>query len=146
MKKILYVFLLACVVCSCAFDGPDKPGDEVHDYLKKLTSSEMQGALSADTITPPSNPLAPREENTYTIAGVLIVSYDNHPAVRTLQNGHHYYVLDKYKKYMRFDHPILQGLTIGDTIGVTGELYKDKELFIIPSEIAVISTYQGNQQ
>lgn len=145
MKKILYVCLLACVVCSCADDTP-WPKDEVHDYLKKLTSSEMQGALSADTITPPSNPLAPREENTYTIAGVLIVSYDNHPAVRTLQNGHHYYVLDKYKKYMRFDNPILQGLTIGDTIGVTGELYKDKELFIIPSEIAVISTYQGNQQ
>ncbi len=145
MKKILYVFLLACVVCSCADDTP-WPKDEVHDYLNKLTSSEMQGALSADTITPPSNPLAPREENTYTIAGVLIVSYVNHPAVRTLQNGHHYYVLDKYKKYMRFDNPILQGLTIGDTIGVTGELYKDKELFIIPSEIAVISTYQGNQQ
>lgn len=145
MKKILYVCLLACVVCSCADDTP-WPKDEVHDYLNKLTSSEMQGALSADTITPPSNPLAPREENTYTIAGVLIVSYDNHPAVRTLQNGNHYYVLDKYKKYMRFDNPILQGLTIGDTIGVTGELYKDKELFIIPSEIAVISTYQGNQQ
>ena len=145
MKKILYVCLLACVVCSCADDTP-WPKDEVHDYLKKLTSSDMQGALSADTITPPSNPLAPREENTYTIAGVLIVSYDNHPAVRTLQNGNHYYVLDKYKKYMRFDNPILQGLTIGDTIGVTGELYKDKELFIIPSEIAVISTYHGNKQ
>ena len=145
MKKILYVFLLACVVCSCA-DDKHLPNDEVHDYLKKLTSSEMQGALSADTITPPSNPLAPREENTYTIAGVLVVSSDNHPAVRTLQNGNHYYVLDKYKRYMRFDNPILQGLTIGDTIGVTGELYKDKELFIIPSEIAVISTYHGNQQ
>ena len=145
MKKILYVFLLACVVCSCA-DDKHLPNEEVHDYLQKLTSIDMQGSLSADTITPPSNPLAPREENTYTIAGVLIVSYDNHPAVRTLQNGNHYYVLDKYKKYMRFDNPILQGLTIGDTIGVTGELYKDKELFIIPSEIAVISTYQGSQQ
>ena len=144
MKKVLYLILLACLVCSCKIADVDKPN--VHDHLQKLTSSDMNGSLSADTITPPSNPLAPRQENTYTVAGVLVVSYTNYPAVETLNHPMFYQLLDQYKVNMRFDDPILQGLTIGDTIGVTGELYKyNNAYFIIPSEIAVISPFKEVQ-
>lgn len=144
MKKVLYLILLACLVCSC--ENVDVAEPNVHDHLTMLTHSDMQGPLSADTITPPSNPLAPRQENTYTVAGVLVVSYTNYPAVETLNHPMFYQLLNQYKGNMRFDDPILRGLAIGDTIGVTGELYKNNNAyFIIPSEIAVISPFKEVQ-
>lgn len=126
-KPYIILLLAATILASCATkDGsyPDSPGEE---FPVSLTE-DQKTYLYHDTITPPSNPLVPPTENTYTVLGTLDVFNLNasraaRPILCSLQTGIFYY-LYRGNHFAYFNDPLLQGLCIGDTISVTGDVLR----------------------
>jgi hypothetical protein len=136
----LSVVLLLAVACDP--DGPAPDPGPFHEFVVSPISSQLMPYVLADTVTPPSNPMAPGDLSSYpTFTGVLTltpVDFDNiRPKyvcgmyllkpisykcgsgdVGTISTLH---LLDRDSRMLiRFDHPMLQSCVVGDTILVTG--------------------------
>lgn len=155
MKHLLKFLLIvpAVFLAACSSDvSPESPDKPVDYHL--LSAHEKESHLYQDTITPPINPLVPPMAETYTTKGVLLVeplSKANYPAIRTLQSSTDFLLMqgstDK-PRFAMFDHPLLAGLHIGDTIAVTGETGKvslDTKYAIFMTEIQLVAPYDLSQ-
>lgn len=152
MRKLFYfsILLLSLVLVSCAeVDGKHEPVD-LGPVSLSLTQSDKENHLYQDTITPPSNPLVPPTEDTYTTRGVFLPGYLNgnlaiYPAIQTLQSSTYFYLLDGEHHFARFNHPLLAGLQTGDTIAVTGQTlqinYMSARYGIRMTEIKLLGKY-----
>lgn len=150
MRKLFYLSLLSFALLACAEDvkhEPTVPADPVDRFL---TQSDKENHLYQDTITPPSNPLVPPTEDTYTTRGVFLPGYLNgnlaiYPAIQTLHSSTYFYLLDSGNQFAKFNHPLLAGLQTGDTIAVTGETlkinYKSARYGIRMTEIKLLGKY-----
>lgn len=130
MKHLPLIFsvLLSTALVSCE----EYPGEPLLPSYQELTQQDHNRILN-DTVAPPNNPLMPGGEYTpsiYTIAGALECQYiqsldGTYPCV--VVNGEdererNYYVLHRWGKVIRFNHPDLEGLHMGDTLLITGEV------------------------
>lgn len=145
MKHTIHIlgFLLILVwVVACSPDGPFLPGLPTEFVVYDVPSDQIPYIL-ADTVTPPSNPMAPVDLSSYpTFIGTLQMF----PAkgFKNL-NGQYFcgielqapievvvadfeanyyssiYLLDcATEDLVRFDYPLLESCIVGDTILVTG--------------------------
>lgn len=127
--------------------GPTEPGTDVIDpvelHVKPVTGDEMSLIL-ADTITPPSNPMAPSDLSSYpTFEGSLgltklvdvpqvssgyycCIHLDNPLQIEldaTRLTISDIMLLDNNRHFVRFDHPALESFHVGDRILLTGTPY-----------------------
>ena len=148
MKTFIHCIILAVVLClAVACDpGPVAPGPGTDSFPNEFAvadiPSEQMPSILADTVTPPSNPLAPADLNSYpTFVGVLTLL----PCNFNNMNGKYVcgmqlvapiqyinadnesftymsvYLLDcDTKMPVRFNHTMLTSCVVGDTILVTG--------------------------
>lgn len=144
MKHTIHIlgFLLILVwVVACSPDGPFLPGSPTEFVVYDVPSDQMPYIL-ADTVTPPSNPMAPVDLSSYpTFAGVLTLLPSEFNNIKgkyvcgiQLENPIQYinadediftftsiYLLDRETKTpIRFNHSMLKSCVVGDTIFVTG--------------------------
>lgn len=150
MRKLFYLSLLSLALVACAnADGnkhPTEPGEPVNRFLSQ---QDKENHLYQDTITPPSNPLVPPTEETYTTRGVLVAAWlnwnINRPAVRTIHSQTDFYLLESSHQFAYFCDPLLAGLQTGDTIAVTGETcslsFMNARYGIYMTEIQLLGTY-----
>ena len=141
MKHTIHIlgFLLILVwVVACSPDGPFLPGPPTEFVVYDVPSDQIPYIL-ADTVTPPSNPMAPVDLSSYpTFIGTLQMFPAN--GFKNL-NGQYFcgirlltpiegpsysystlFLLDYgIERLTRFDHPMLESCVVGDTIYVTGE-------------------------
>ena len=145
MKTFIYSIILAFVLCLAVACGPDgplvDPGMPTEFVVKDVPSDELPYFL-ADTVTPPSNPMAPEDLTKYpTFVGILQMFpldgisglYGKYfcgiellsPICGPEIDGQTYcsdklYLLGRSEQLVRFDHPQLASCVVGDTIFVTG--------------------------
>lgn len=148
MKTFIHSLILAIVLClavSCD-PGPIAPGpgtdSMVNQFAVANIPSEQMPSILADTVTPPSNPMAPVDLSSYpTFAGVLTLLPCDFNNIKgkyvcgiQMENPIQYinadediftytsiYLLDRETKTpIRFNHPMLKSCVVGDTIFVTG--------------------------
>lgn len=145
MKTFIHCIILAVVLClavACSPDGPILPGGSPTEFVVYDVPSDQLPSILADTVTPPSNPLAPVDLSSYpTFVGVLTLL----PCNFNNMNGKYVcgmqlvtpiqyinadnesftyvsvYLLDcDTKMPVRFNHTMLTSCVVGDTILVTG--------------------------
>ena len=145
MKTFIQCIILAVVLClavACDPDGPSNaPGPSTEFVVKDVPSDELPYFL-ADTVTPPSNPMAPEDLTKYpTFVGILQMFpldgikglYGKYfcgiellsPICGPEIGGQtdccdKLYLLGRSEQLLRFDHPQLASCIVGDTIFVTG--------------------------
>jgi hypothetical protein len=145
MKTFIHCIILAVVLClavACDPDGPlVDPGPPTEFVVEDIPSDELPYFL-ADTVTPPSNPMAPEDLTKYpTFVGILQMFpldgikglYGKYfcgiellsPICGPEIGGETYcsdklYLLGRSEQLLRFDHPQLASCIVGDTIFVTG--------------------------
>ena len=145
MKTFIHCIILAIVLClavACDPDGPSvDPGPPTEFVVEDIPSDELPYFL-ADTVTPPSNPMAPEDLTKYpTFVGILQMFpldgikglYGKYfcgiellsPICGPEIGGETYcsdklYLLGRSEQLLRFDHPQLASCIVGDTIFVTG--------------------------
>jgi hypothetical protein len=120
-------------------DIPNSGGTSYREFAVADIPSDKLPYILADTITPPSNPMAPVDLSQYPtfvgtlqmfqISGIedLIGQYFCGIRLHTpiMIDGYEYsimYLLNYYPEVLiRFDHPMLESCVVGDTIYVTGE-------------------------
>lgn len=105
--------------------------EDVNIPYQELTQQD-HNRIHNDTIAPPNNPLMPgsTEVSYYTIEGSLSADYiqslnGTYPCVMVHgedETKRNYYVLYHWGKPIRFNHPDLAGLHMGDTLLITGEV------------------------
>lgn len=139
--QILGFLLILVWVVACSPDGPFFPGSPTEFVVYDVPSDQMPSIL-ADTVTPPSNPMAPEDLSSYpTFAGVLTLlpcDFNNikgkyvsgiqlaTPIQYTNTDNKSFtytsvYLLDRDTKMpVRFDHAMLKSCVVGDMILVTG--------------------------
>ena len=144
----LVSFMLMFMACSPYPPAPDSPNFDNHisnggtsyrEFAVADIPSDKLPYILADTITPPSNPMAPVDLSQYPtfvgtlqmfqISGIedLIGQYFCGIRLHTpiMIDGYEYsimYLLNYYPEVLiRFDHPMLESCVVGDTIYVTGE-------------------------
>ena len=149
MKTFIHCIILALVFClAVACDpGPVAPGPGTDSFPNEFAvaniPSEQMPSILADTVTPPSNPMAPVDLSSYpTFIGTLQMFPAN--GFKNL-NGQYFcgielqapievvvadfeanyyssiYLLDcATEDLVRFDYPLLESCIVGDTILVTG--------------------------
>lgn len=148
-------FILLMLVCLVLVGCKEEPNySEFVLSAEPLSMQDKENHLYQDTVTPPINPLVPPMAETYTTKGVLLVeplSKANYPAIRTLQSSTDFLLMqgsaDK-PRFAMFDHPLLAGLHIGDTIAVTGETGKVSfytKYAIFMTEIQLVAPYDLSQ-
>ena len=148
MKTFIHCIILAVVLClAVACDpGPVAPGSGTDSFPNEFAvadiPSEQMPSILADTVTPPSNPMAPVDLSSYpTFAGVLTLLPSEFNNIKgkyvcgiQLENPIQYinadediftytsiYLLDRETKTpIRFNHSMLRSCVVGDTIFVTG--------------------------
>lgn len=125
--RLLTLVATVSLLAACA-----EPHEEpFKDYLLTLTQQDFD-RISRDTITPPYNPLLPPDNPSrqYTISGILscerIASVDGYYPCLIVEGQEEdtrtYYFLYRWGKPIRFNHPDMKDLHIGDTLRVTGEV------------------------
>lgn len=145
----LVSFMLMFMACSPYPPAPDYPNFDNHisngggtSYREFAVADIPSGDIPyilADTITPPSNPMAPEDLSEFpTFVGTLQMfqladidglSEQYFCGIRLLTpiEGPSYsystlFLLDYgIERLIRFDHPMLESCVVGDTIYVTGE-------------------------
>ena len=147
MKPLIHYITLSVVLCLAVACDSGSIGSSDPVPLDKFTVASIPSgqlpSILADTVTPPSNPMAPADLSSYpTFAGVLTLlpfNYDNinlkyvsgiqllkpisyewvNNEIVTISTM---YLLDNGigKPPVRFDYPLLQSCVVGDTICVTG--------------------------
>ena len=157
MRHFIPLMLVCLVLVGC--NKPDVPHSMPPSFFSMpLSMQDKENHLFQDTVTPPINPLVPPMAETYTTKGVLRVEplnywglEGNYPAIRTLQSSTDFFLMqgltDK-PRFAMFDHPLLAGLHIGDTIAVTGETGKvslDTKYAIFMTEIQLVAPYDLSQ-
>ena len=144
----LVSFMLMFMACSPYPPGPDSPNFD--DIINSGGTSNREFAVAdipshdipyilADTITPPSNPMAPVDLSAFPtfvgtlqmfqLTGIDGLSGQYFCGIRLLTpiEGPSYiyyslFLLDyRIERLVRFDHPMLESCVVGDTIYVTGE-------------------------
>lgn len=152
MHKPYILLFVATILASCSMEKSDPTDDSALDSPVHLTE-DQKTHLYHDTITPPSNPLVPPTENTYTMLGRLDVVYQvgnraARPALRSLQNNTSY-KLYRDNHFAYFNDPLLQGLRIGDTISVTGDVMIDgawRNYILQMQEVHLVAPTQERQE
>ena len=144
----LVSFMLMFMACSPYPPGPDSPnfddipnsgGTSYREFAVADIPSHDIPYILADTITPPSNPMAPVDLSAFpTFVGTLQMfqltgidglsgQYFCGIGLLTPIEGpsyiyHSLFLLDyRIERLVRFDHPMLESCVVGDTIYVTGE-------------------------
>ena len=149
--RILTLWLFITIVVACS-SGPIAPNPPASDppFIENDGSSNREFAVAdipshdipyilADTITPPSNPMAPVDLSAFPtfvgtlqmfqLTGIDGLSGQYFCGIRLLTpiEGPSYiyyslFLLDyRIERLVRFDHPMLESCVVGDTIYVTGE-------------------------
>ena len=147
MKTLIHFITLATLLfLAVACDpGPMAPGADpalpTEFVVNDLPSDELPYFL-ADTVTPPSNPMAPEDLSKYpTFVGILqmfpldgisglygkyfcgieLLSPICGPEINgQIDCSDKLYLLGRSEQLVRFDHPQLASCVVGDTIFVTG--------------------------
>ena len=154
IRMVLFLFwyvsiMLMFMACSPYPSGPDYPnfdnditnsgGTSYREFAVADIPSNKLPYILADTITPPSNPMAPDDLSQYpTFVGTLQMFQIS--GIEDLKGQyfcgirlHTPIMIDRYEYYImyllnnspevliRFDHPMLESCVVGDTIYVTGE-------------------------
>lgn len=149
-KPYIILLLAATILASCALDKREDPASPNLSDPTQLTENQKIH-LYRDTITPPINPLVPPTEDTYTLLGTLDVIYLNdnraaRPALRSLQYNA-YYLLYRDNHFAYFNDPLLQGLCIGDTISVTGEVLSGGGNYLLEmQEVRLVAPTQKRKE
>ena len=144
----LVSFMLMFMACSPYPPGPDSPnfddiinsgGTSYHEFAVADIPSHDIPYILADTITPPSNPMAPVDLSAFPtfvgtlqmfqLTGIDGLSGQYFCGIRLLTpiEGPSYiyyslFLLDyRIERLVRFDYPMLESCVVGDTIYVTGE-------------------------
>ena len=150
IRMVLFLFwyvsiMLMFMACSPYPPGPDFPnfdncgGSSNYEFaVADIPSGDIPYIL-ADTITPPSNPMAPEDLSEFpTFVGTLQMfqladidglSGQYFCGIRLLTPiegpSYSYYTLFlldyRIERLTRFNHPMLESCVVGDTIYVTGE-------------------------
>lgn len=147
--RILFLFFANLLLSCSPGANPSIPpiGGDITDpdelHIKPFTSGEMSLIL-ADTITPPSNPMAPGDLSSYpTFEGRLGLNYVS--VLPVAPTGYYCCIyldtplqiefgggpltidnivlMDKNRQFVRFDHPALESYHVGDRILLTGTPY-----------------------
>lgn len=154
IRMVFFLFWLASLMlmfmaCSPNPPYPDYPnldnnitnsgGTSYREFVVADIPSDKLPYILADTITPPSNPMAPVDLSQYPtfvgtlqmfqISGIedLIGQYFCGIRLHTpiMIDGYEYYIMYLLNYYpevlIRFDHPMLESCVVGDMIYVTGE-------------------------
>ena len=154
IRMVLFLFwyvsiMLMFMACSPYPPGPDSPNFDNHisngggtsyrEFAVADIPSDKLPYILADTITPPSNPMAPDDLSQYPtfvgtlqmfqISGIEDLKGQYFCGIRLLTpiEGPSYsystlFLLDyRSERLTRFDHPMLESCIVGDTIYVTGE-------------------------
>ena len=136
MKTFIHCIILAVVLCLAVACDPDSPspdpGPPTEFVVKDVPSDELPYFL-ADTVTPPSNPMAPEDLTKYpTFVGILQMFpldgikglYGKYfcgiELLSPICGSDKLYLLGRSEQLLRFDHPQLASCIVGDTIFVTG--------------------------
>jgi hypothetical protein len=137
-------FMLMFLACSPNPPAPDYPnfdggGSSNSEFAVADIPSHDIPYILADTITPPSNPMAPVDLSAFPtfvgtlqmfqLTGIDGLSGQYFCGIRLLTPiegpSYFYYslfLLDyRIERLVRFDHPMLESCVVGDTIYVTGE-------------------------
>ena len=141
----LVSFMLMFMACSPDPPVPDSPiinngsGSSNREFAVADIPSHDIPYILADTITPPSNPMAPEDLSAFPtfvgtlqmfqLTGIDGLSGQYFCGIRLLTpiEGPSYiyyslFLLDyRIERLVRFDHPMLESCVVGDTIYVTGE-------------------------
>ena len=144
----LVSFMLMFMACSPYPPGPDSPnfddipnsgGTSNREFAVADIPSHDIPYILADTITPPSNPMAPVDLSAFPtfvgtlemfqLTGIDGLSGQYFCGIRLLTpiEGPSYiyyslFLLDyRIERLVRFDYPMLESCVVGDTIYVTGE-------------------------
>ena len=153
IRMVLFFFWIVSVMlmfmaCSPNPPGPDSPifddmtnsgGTSYREFAVADIPSDKLPYILADTITPPSNPMAPVDLSAFPtfvgtlqmfqLTGIDGLSGQYFCGIRLLTpiEGPSYiyyslFLLDyRIERLVRFDHPMLESCVVGDTIYVTGE-------------------------
>ena len=153
IRIVFFLFLLVSLMlmfmaCSPDPPAPDYPnfdgvtnssGSSNHEFAVADIPSHDIPYILADTITPPSNPMAPVDLSAFPtfvgtlqmfqLTGIDGLSGQYFCGIRLLTpiEGPSYiyyslFLLDyRIERLVRFDHPMLESCVVGDTIYVTGE-------------------------
>ena len=149
-RMLLSLFWFVSIVLMFMACSPDPPSPSGPPYVDSGGSSNNEFAVAdipsgdipyilADTITPPSNPMAPVDLSAFPtfvgtlqmfqLTGIDGLSGQYFCGIRLLTpiEGPSYiyyslFLLDyRIERLVRFDHPMLESCVVGDTIYVTGE-------------------------
>ena len=149
-RMLLSLFWFVSIVLMFMACSPDPPSPSGPPYVDSGGSSNNDFAVAdipshdipyilADTITPPSNPMAPVDLSAFPtfvgtlqmfqLTGIDGLSGQYFCGIRLLTpiEGPSYiyyslFLLDyRIERLVRFDHPMLESCVVGDTIYVTGE-------------------------
>ena len=150
IRMVLFFFGLVTIVLMFMACSPNPPVFDPEDATNSSGSSKSEFAVAdipshdipyilADTITPPSNPMAPVDLSAFPtfvgtlqmfqLTGIDGLSGQYFCGIRLLTpiKGPSYiyyslFLLDyRIERLVRFDHPMLESCVVGDTIYVTGE-------------------------
>lgn len=153
IRMVLFFFGLVTIVLMFMACSPNPPASDppfFEDATNSSGSSNREFAVAdipshdipyilADTITPPSNPMAPVDLSAFPtfvgtlqmfqLTGIDGLSGQYFCGIRLLTpiEGPSYiyyslFLLDyRIERLVRFDHPMLESCVVGDTIYVTGE-------------------------
>ena len=150
IRMVLFLFWYVSIMLMFMACSPDPPSPSGPPFVDSGGSSNNEFAVAdipsgdipyilADTITPPSNPMAPEDLSQYpTFVGTLQMFQIS--GIEDLKGQyfcgirlHTPIMIDRYEYYImyllnnspevliRFDHPMLESCVVGDTIYVTGE-------------------------
>ena len=128
------------MLISCSPEGPisgfpvpglgsdiqDTPTNGTAFHVNTVPDADLTSIL-ADTITPPSNPMAPIDIASYhSFIGEFSLSYYGSELYATINsNSSVYFLLDhSLHSLLRLDHKVFTPFAVGDTIIVTGQLYE----------------------
>ena len=150
IRMVLFLFWYVSIMLMFMACSPDPPSPSGPPFVDSGGSSNNEFAVAdipsgdipyilADTITPPSNPMAPVDLSAFPtfvgtlqmfqLTGIDGLSGQYFCGIRLLTpiEGPSYiyyslFLLDyRIERLVRFDHPMLESCVVGDTIYVTGE-------------------------
>lgn len=127
---LLWFVSLMLMLYSCSPGiSPCPPTDDIPGTIIDLNSPTdfAISSILADTVTPPSNPMAPDDMSSYlSVRGTLGLNTfrgEYYATIRTQNNT--YFLLDATAhSFIRFSYHLLSPFTVGEEIIVTGKLYK----------------------
>ena len=127
---LLWFVSLMLMLYSCSPSPilPNSPTDDIPGTIIDLNSPTdfAMSSIVADTVTPPSNPMAPDDMSSYlSVQGTLGLNTfrgEYYATIRTQNNT--YFLLDATAhSFIRFSYHLLSPFTVGEEIVVTGKLY-----------------------